>query len=231
MNYSLAQIILVAQSRDPGSWMNILVLVLVAAVYGIGAILKAKKGKEEQEQADEQQIRKPQHKPEGGRGVLEQFVREIQRAFEPTEDRDRESRPAAQPAGRKTARPQPAPTVRKYAAEAKQAGRPKPIIPPAKPKRPGLELSIPAPQVQPDFEELPELQTGIEDLPEYTSKTVEGLVSKGKGMAYKVPESKYLSEVLLDYADPDELRMAILHYEILGRPLSLRDPSGQIIGL
>jgi len=25
--------------------------------------------------------------------------------------------------------------------------------------------------------------------------------------------------------------MAILHYEILGRPLSLRDPSGQIIGL
>ena len=44
-------------------------------------------------------------------------------------------------------------------------------------------------------------------------------------------ESKYLSEVLLDYVEPDELRMAILHYEILGRPLSLRDPSGQIIGL
>jgi hypothetical protein len=47
----------------------------------------------------------------------------------------------------------------------------------------------------------------------------------------EVVESKYLSEVLLDYADPDELRMAILHYEILGMPLSLRGPSGQIIGL
>ena len=226
MNYFLAQIILAA--RDPDSWMSILVLVLVAAVYGIGTILKAKKGKKEQGQAEEEQGRKPQRKPEGGRGVLEQFVREIQRAFEPTEDR--ESRPTAQPAGRKTARLQPAPTVRKYAAEAKQAGRPKPIIPPAKHKRPGLELSIPAPQVQPDFEELPELQTGIEDLPEYTSKTVEGLLGKRKGMA-EVPESKYLSEVLADFTDPEDLRMAILHYEILGRPLSLRDPSGQIIGL
>ncbi len=87
MNALLAQIVLIAQSRDPGGWMEILVLVLVAAVYGLGTILKAKKGKKSQEQADEQQIRKPQRKPEGGRGVLEQFVREIQRAFEPTEER------------------------------------------------------------------------------------------------------------------------------------------------
>ena len=226
MNALLAQIILAA--RDPDSWMSILVLVLVAAVYGLGTILKAKKGKKEQEQAEEELGRKPQRKPEGGRGVLEQFVREIRRAVDPTQER--ESRPAAQPAPKKFARPQPAPTVRKYADEAKQASWPKPIIPPAKPKRPGLELSMPTPQVQPDFEELPELQTGIEDLPEFTTKAVERLVGKRKGMA-EVPESKYLSEVLLDYADPDELRMAILHYEILGRPLSLRDPSGQIIGL
>jgi hypothetical protein len=214
MNYFLAQIILVAQSRDSGGWMNILILVLVAAVYGLGTILKAKKGKKSQEQADEQQIRKPQRKPEGGRGVLEQFVREIQRAFEPTEER--ESRPSDQPTRQKIAHPQTA--VRKYAAEAKQA------------RRPGLELSIPAPQVQPDFEEPPELQTGIEDLPEFTSKAVERSVGKRKGMA-EVPESKYLSEVLADFTDPEDLRMAILHYEILGRPLSLRDPSGQIIGL
>jgi len=229
MNYSLAQIILVAQSRDPAGWMNILVLVLVAAVYGLATILKAKKGKKEQEQADEQQIRKPQRKPAAGsRGVLEEFFREIQRAVDPTQER--ESRPTDQPARPKVAHPQPAPTVRKYADEAKQAGRPKPITPPAKHKRLGLELSMPASQVQPDFEELPELQTGIEALPEFTSKAVERLVGKRKGMA-EVPESKYLSEVLADFTDPEDLRMAILHYEILGRPLSLRDPSGQIIGL
>ncbi len=222
MNYSLAQIILVAQSRDPGGWMNILVLVIIAAVYGLGTIIKTKR-KKSQEQVEEELSRKPARKPAtGGRGVLEQFFNELRNLAEPAQDR--ESRPIDQPERQKIARPQPA--VRKYAAEAKQAGRVQPTTPPAK-----YKLSIPAPQVQPDFEELQEIGTSIEALPEYTSKTVKGLVSKGKGMADKVPESKYLSEVLLDYADPDELRMAILHYEILGRPLSLRDPSGQIIGL
>ena len=227
MNALLAQFILVARGNDEG-WMNILVLVLVAAVYGLTTILKVKKGKKSQEQADEQQIRKPQRKPESGRGVLEQFVREIQQAFEPTEDQ--ESRPSVQPPRPKVSRPQPASAVRKYTAEAKQVSRPKTLIPPVKPKRPGLELSMPALQLQPEFEELPELQTGIEALPEVTTKAVERLVGKRKSMA-EVPESKYLSEVLADFTDPEDLRMAILHYEILGRPLSLRDPSGQIIGL
>jgi len=227
MNALLAQLILAARGNDIEGWWNILILVIVAAVYGLGAILKTK-GKKAEGQGEEEQGRKPARKPAtGGRGVLEQFVNEIRALAEPTQDR--ESRSPAQPAHRQIARPQPA--VRKYAAEAKKAGRVQPITPPAKPKSPGLELSMPAPQLQPDFEELPELQTGIEALPEFTTKAVKGLVGKRKGMADKVPEPKYLSEVLLDYADPDELRMAILHYEILGRPLSLRGPSGQIIGL
>lgn len=36
------------------------------------------------------------------------------------------------------------------------------------------------------------------------------------------------SAYLIDYSDADALRRAILHYEILGKPLSLRDPSQQI---
>ncbi len=213
---------IVARGNDPDGWMNILVLVVVAVVYGLVTIIKAK-GKKSQEQAGEELGRKPARKPAtGGRGVLEQFFNELRNLAEPTQER--ESRPPAQPAHRQIARPQPA--VRKYAAEAKQAGRVQPTTPPAK-----YKLSIPAPQVQPDFEELQEIETSLEALPEYTSKTVKGLVSKGKGMAYKVPKSKYLSEVLADFTDPEDLRMAILHYEILGRPLSLRDPSGQIIGL
>ncbi len=221
MNYSLAQFIFLARN-DPGGWMNILILVIIAAVYGLGAIIKTK-GKKSQEQVDEELSSKPARKPAtGGRGVLEQFINELRGLAEPTQDR--ESRPPAQPAHRQIAHPQPA--VRKYAAEAKQAGRVQSRTPPTK-----YKLSIPAPQIQPDFEELQEIETSLEALPEFTTKTVKGLVSKGKGMADKVPESKYLSEVLLDYADPEDLRMAILHYEILGRPLSLRDPSGQIIGL
>ena len=36
-------------------------------------------------------------------------------------------------------------------------------------------------------------------------------------------ETQHLSDLLSDYADPEKLRRAILHYEILGPPLSLRD--------
>jgi hypothetical protein len=198
MNALLAQLILAARGNGVGEWMNILVIVVVAVVYGLSSIIKAK-GKKAQGEEEKQLTRRPTRKPAtGGRGVLEQFFDELRNLAEPAQDR--ESRPTARPARQKIARPQSA--VRKYAAEAKQAGRVQPRT------------------EQPDFEELPES----------TTKTAEGLVGKRKGIA-EVPESKYLSEVLADFTDPEDLRMAILHYEILGRPLSLRDPSGQIIGL
>jgi len=195
MNALLAQLILAARGNGVEGWMDILVLVIIAAVYGLGAIIKTKR-KKPQEQVEEEMGRKPARKPAtGGRGVLEQFVNELRGLAEPAQGR--ESRPIGQPARQKIARPQPA--VRKYAAQAKQAGRVQPTTRLAK--------------------------------PEFTGKTVEGLAGKRKDMAAEVPESKYLSEVLADFTDPEDLRMAILHYEILGRPLSLRDPSGQIIGL
>jgi len=224
MNYPLAQIILVARGNDIEGWMDILILVLVAAAYGLGAILKTKKEKKVQEQTEQPQTRKPQRRPSAGRGILEQFVREIQRAVEPVQEQ--ESRPAAQQARPKIAHPQAAQAVRKYTAEARQASQTIPTTPAEEPKP-----SIPAAQVQPAFEEVPELGTSIQELPDFTGTTVEEPAGKGVGMPAEVVESIYLSEVLSDYADPEELRRAILHYEILGRPLSLRAPSSQIIGL
>jgi len=216
MYYSLAQIIVLARGNDKG-WMNILVLVVIAAVYGLGALIRAK-GKKAEDQDQEQQTRKPSA---GGRGILEQFFREIQQAAEgkPT----RETRPSDQTARQPTASPPAA--VRKYATETKQARQTQPITTPAKPK-----LSKPTPQVQPDIEKLPELDTGIQSLPEFTTNVV-GFPGKRKSMPAEVVESMYLSEVLADYENSEELKRAILHYEILGRPLALRDPSRVIIGL
>jgi len=58
------------------------------------------------------------------------------------------------------------------------------------------------------------------------------LEDKDTAIRAKTPQAKYLAEALLDYADPDEIRRAILHYEILGKPLSLRPPfADRIIGL
>ena len=127
MYYSLAQIIIIARGNDEG-WMNILVLVVLAAVYGLGALIKVK-GKKAEDQAQEPQARKPQRKQSaGGRGILEQLFREIQQAAKgnPTQ----ETRPSGQATRQQAVRPQTA--VRKYTAETKQANQTQSISAPTK---------------------------------------------------------------------------------------------------
>jgi hypothetical protein len=72
-----------------------------------------------------------------------------------------------------------------------------------------LEPQVVKPQVQPNLEK----------------------VTAGVAAPAEIPRAKYLSEILSDYDDPEKLRRAILHYEILGKPLSLREPGEHIIGL
>lgn len=223
MNDLLAQMFFTARNRDVEGWMDMLVLVIVAVVYALGSIIKAK-GKKQGEQP-QQQPRKPARQPATSRkSILEQFVKEIQNFAQAKQEPARQSQPAVEPQLKKTTRSQA--TMRKYAVETKQASRAqtgKPLI--------KTDLSIPSPKIKPDFEEIPELGTSIQSLPEFTGKAVKGLAGKPESLAEEAVESKYLSEVISDYTDPDELKRAILHYEILGRPLSLRDPSGNVIGL
>jgi hypothetical protein len=204
--------------------MDILVLVVIAVVYGLGALIRAK-GKKAKDQAQEQeQDRKPQRKPSsGGRGLLEKFIMDVQKAAEEAKSAKESSQPS-QRAQRQTAHPQAA--ARKYADGTKQARHTPPRSTPAK-----LKLSKPTPKVQSDFEILQELDTDIQTLPKFKSKAVVGLPGKRKGMPAEVVETMYLSDVVADYEDPEELKKAILHYEILGRPIALRDSSRDIIGL
>jgi hypothetical protein len=78
----------------------------------------------------------------------------------------------------------------------------------------------------------------LEELPEFTAEmalAIPATVKKSEVMRVAAPAetplAKYLSEILSDYEDPEKLRRAILHYEILGKPLSLREPGEHIIGL
>ena len=83
MYYLLAQISLLGQRRDIEGWMDILILVVIAVIYGLGAIIKASKSKKEEEQKPQVQIHKPQRKPStSGRGLLEQIFTEIKKAAE-----------------------------------------------------------------------------------------------------------------------------------------------------
>jgi len=217
MNELLTQIILAARNQDGKSWTNILFIVGLAVFWVIGGILKARANKKQKD--EEQLTRKSGLAPSDRAGVREHKVVEktpyeqVQRPTARTPYR-RGPQPQIQPPRRKIARPQL--FVQKFVTEKAQAMPPETIELLEEP-----ELPQPTPQVQPDFEELPQ----------FTTKAVKELGDMRVGIPAETPQRKYLAEILLDYSDPDDLRRAILHYEILGRPLSLRDPSAHIIGL
>jgi hypothetical protein len=78
-------------------------------------------------------------------------------------------------------------------------------------KRPAVARQVTMPQVQPKLEKI-------------TAGVAASLVTAERAIAgAEIQPAKYLSEILSDYDDPEKLRRAILHYEILGKPLSLRE--------
>lgn len=113
--------------------------------------------------------------------------------------------------------PQPHPQPRPYPAmhtpEVDKALRPKKVEATRK-----LESRPPKPQTEPI----------IQDIPEFAGKPLVELDQMRLGVPPKTPREEDLPEIVLDYSDPEELTKAILHYEILGPPVSLRGPSHQI---
>jgi len=190
MNEFYSQLILIARNRnaEDTGWMQFVVIVVLAVIYGLGSIIKAKAGKAER-QGEEELTRKPVRRPpDVSKGLQE-------KPFVPR-------RPAS-PARRKIVRPQPA--FQKPTAKEEQK----------------IEFGTKRPQLQPK----------LEKLPEFTSEAVKVLGPRRVSVPAETPPAKYLSNILLDYAEADSLRRVILHYEILGKPLSLRGPSEHIIGL
>jgi len=193
-------------------WMQILVFVVLAVIYALGSIIKAKSNKIEQEKDEEHLAPKgPRKPPESLRRLQKESLRQARAPAGPAPSTGYERQ--IQPVRRKVVRPEP--VVRKPFTKKKE---PTPL--------PAIEM--------PEVSELPllgpQVEHGIEELPEFTTETLEKLEAKPLGLAAKRPVVKDVSRPVLDYTDADELTRAILHYEILGKPLSLRDPSQRIIG-
>lgn len=107
-----------------------------------------------------------------------------------------------------------------------QKRQPKPFpraVPSAKPRPVAVKLS-PMPT---DFASEPDKSPIQLDL---TAKAVAALAKPATTLARKGQTDETLRRSL-KLNDCDDLRIALLHYEILGRPLSLRSPQQQIIGL
>ena len=222
MDNLLAQIILAAQKKDIESWTNILFIVVLAVFYVIGSIIKAKASKREKDK--EQPGRKPPELAPGAGQGPGPFQKTPYRRAQPLPGRTPESQPRPQVAKPQVARPQVQPPRRKIA-------RPQPVAQRFAAEKPDIGLlNFQLPEPAKLSPAIPSLEPKLGKLPEFTSKTVSQLAAKHIGIPEETPV-KYLSEILSDYADAGRLRGAILHYEILGKPLSLREPSAHIIGL
>lgn len=215
MKFFLAQIILAARKGDAENWMNILFIVAIVIFYAVANIVKAKANKSKGEQEEERPGRKPGLEPsegirKGGKAVQRRPYEQVRRA--PGQPAHRIAPPPqAPPARREVGRPRPA--VQKLAAKTEQ----------------DLLLEDLEPQeIQKKSMPSPELRSGVEKLPKFIGEPIKGLEGKQIGIPVETVWARYLAELSLDYADPEKLRRAILHYEILGRPLSLRNPSDKL---
>ncbi|MHC4389572.1 MAG: hypothetical protein ACYSX1_13330 [Planctomycetota bacterium] len=152
-----------------------------------------------------------------------------------TQQKDVKQRPA---------RPQRKPSQTMTQAQRQPAAQPRrparPTEPISQPQPPKRKLARPVPVPQPtapqplQAAQIP--QPDIEQLPQYTTQTLKKLKKLQTKHLTRTPERPKAqppedSASVLDIADADELRRAILHYEILGRPLSLRDPSQRMFAL
>jgi hypothetical protein len=209
MNAFLAQVIVTARNRGTEGWVQILVFVVLAVVYVLGSILKAKSSKTEQEKKNPLTRQPPRKPPQPASRTQTPPFRQARRPVGPVQHT--EYQPQRQPVPRKVSRPQPT------AAKPATQEQPTPYQPLEMP-----ELSLQRPQ----------LESRIEELPEFASQTLQKMQARAQPLdvAARTPVAKDVSQPVLDYTDADELTRAIFHYEILGRPLSLRDPSQRIIG-
>jgi len=104
-----------------------------------------------------------------------------------------------------------------------------------KPRRPvqapNREISRPKPGVEKIIAKMPEI---LEETPiqaEMTGKPLQGPKGlKSPGLDTSKPKKIMVEKPSIKFDDTEMLRKAILHYEILGKPVSLRGPGEHTVG-
>ena len=203
---------LLAQSNDAGEWMELLLVVVVAAFWAIGGIVKAasagrrdrqRKGKESQKAGTAKE------------NLLQQLARkaeEFQRAVEGqggqrprrTVQREQQARRAKPAEGQVTVRTgRGGESVLVYEPQAETRSQPARMAAgPARGRPPRKAKPDATPSVEPPR---PRPAKALPTQP--VAREVSGVTSP-----------------LVDYSDADALKKAFIHYEVLAKPLAFRDP-------
>lgn len=231
MNERIWQAALLAQGDDVGGWMNILFIVVVAVFWAVGGLVKAAgaKSKDRRQGATKSSERPATSgKRETWLQQLAKKAEEIQRAMEPQSSQGARrpaqtkpqtpARPGKPPGGRVAVRTgRGGESVLVYERQGRQ--------PPAerkqqrvrqRPAHPSAVGGRPAEERQPTRAPAMAADAGI---PVMTAPSEKPSPAPGRAR-----RPAYISSPLADFSDADALKRAILHYEILGKPLAFRDP-------
>lgn len=205
MFYFYFQNFLLSQNDDLEKWVNILFVVVLAVVWAIGGILKSK-AEQARIQKNKQPLQKPPSvSPNNGRDpaelILEKLLGPYNRSLQAREGsptRQTAKRPPGTQSSRQRYTDKHPPD--KFVSQQKinnMRGQ-KPFI-----KEQPVVTDVKLPEVSPD------------------------IVQKKESLPLKKSSEKEISLIndMLDFNDTNSLRKAILYYEVLGKPLSLRETS------
>lgn len=201
----LTQFGLLTQGRGFDDWANILFIVVMVVLWLLAGLVKtiSKKGPPQEQQDREGATGQRRRPGETWQQRLARRAEDLQRMLE-------EGAGVAEP--RK--RPPRAPEA---SAQAPQAPGGKITHRPGQRGESVIVYERPQPSTRPE----PQVATGP-----YAAKTVPvetPLEPDGVQLNTLRESGGFDPAVIIDYSDPDAIKKAILHYEILGRPLALRD--------
>jgi hypothetical protein len=219
MNYSFLQFVLAAQNEDFEKYMNILFIVVLAAFWLIGGIVKVKSEQAKRQKNKQSPRDSAARSSAASKDPGELILEKILGSFIP--DSNVKQRSVSQQTFKKSPSQEVKPTLTAKSQPDKFALRQKMS------QLRKQKLLQQKQSVEPKFNELTPIEPEIQKLPELTT----GAVKNIEPSYQKVTTGGSLSQYLPDLSDSDSLRRAILYYEVLGRPLSLRDSSDPFMGL
>ena len=219
MNYSFLQFFLAAQNDDFEKYMNILFLVVLAAFWLIGGIVKVRAEQAKRQKNKQSPRDSTAHPSSASKNSGELILEKILGSFIP--DSGAKQRSISQQTFKKPTYSQ---EIRPGITAKSRADK---LVLRQKMNQLRKQKLLQKQSLEPKFNELAPIKTDIQTLPEFTTDAVENVEHSYKEFKKGVPISHYLP----DFSDSDSLKKAILYYEVLGRPLSLRDPSNPFAGL
>ena len=204
-----ATILLADNGHGDGGWIQLVVFIVLGLIYALGGLAKMKANKvfkEDEDNIDDKPQRRPRYKP-------------LDETFSPRQSQSKRV-PAPSPGTSRTT-PRPVrqihrPTRARVHHEYKQPARVQ--EPPKRPVRPASR---------------PKLREAVRKNPPVSAASYElAKIEKPEGEPSQKQQltevSEFTDRPVFDYEDSDSLRNAILHYEILGKPMALRE-SGRYI--